>query len=69
MFVGLVPDNKLEIPDGSGGWKDITPKGFKLKRETMKFFKEPVTTDRVRLRISKVKKFIIAEYELFPPVE
>lgn len=66
-----VPKNEvhIEIHDGSNGWKDVTPKGFKLKWETMKFFDKPLTTDRIRLRISKVKKFLIAEYELFPPVK
>ncbi len=65
-----IPKNEvhIEIPDGFGGWEDITPKGFKLKWETMKFLDEPVITDRIRLRIGKVQKFFIAEFELFPPV-
>jgi alpha-L-fucosidase len=59
----------LEIPDGVGGWKDITPKGLKVKWETMKFLDEPVTTDRIRLNIEQAEKFLIAEFELFAPVE
>jgi len=66
-----VPKNdvRIEIPDGSKGWKDITPKGFKLKWETMKFLEQPITTDRIRLRIGKTKKFVMAEFELFPPAK
>lgn len=65
-----VPKSKvaIEIPDGEGGWKEITSKGLKLRFETIKFLKEPVTTDRIRLNIKQAKKFLIAEFELFPPV-
>lgn len=65
-----VPRNRaeLQIPDGAGGWKTVSPKNMKLKWETMKFLKKPVTTDRVRLRITQAKKFVFAEFELFPPV-
>jgi len=59
----------IEVPDGSGGWKNITPKSLRLKWETMKFLKEPVTTDRIRLNIKQAEKFLIAEFELFPPVK
>jgi hypothetical protein len=41
----------------------------RVKWETMKFLKEPVTTDRIRLNIKQAKKFVIAEFELFPPVK
>ncbi len=59
---------EIQIPDGSKGWKTISPKKLKLKWETMKFFDEPVTTDCIRLRITGTKKFVFAEFELFPPV-
>ena len=60
---------EIQIPDGSKGWKTISPKNLKLKWETMKFLDKPVTTDRVRLRITHAEKFIFAEFELFPPVQ
>jgi alpha-L-fucosidase len=60
---------ELQIPDGSKGWKTISPKTLKLKWVTMKFLDEPVTTDRVRLRITDTQKFVFAEFELFPPVK
>lgn len=59
----------IEIPDGSSGWQNVTPKGFKTKWETMKFFSQPITTDRIRLRIQKAQKFIMAEFELFSPIK
>ncbi len=59
---------EIQIPDGSKGWETITPKNLKLKWETMKFLNEPVTTDRIRMRITNTKKFVVAEFELFPPV-
>jgi hypothetical protein len=60
---------EIQIPDGSKGWKTISPKNLKLKWETMKFLKKPVTTDRIRLRITDTKKFVFAEFELFPPLK
>jgi len=62
---------EIQIPNGDsdGGWKTITDKTLKLKWETMKFLEMPVTTDRIRLRITKAKKFTFAEFELYPPVE
>jgi hypothetical protein len=57
---------EIQIPDGSGGWKIITPKKLKLKWEPIKFLDQPVTTDRIRLRITKAKKFVFTEFELFP---
>jgi len=59
----------LQIPNENGGWKTITPKNLKLKWETIKFLKKPVTTDKVRLLITNAKKFICAEFELYPPVK
>ena len=59
---------ELQIPDGSNGWKTITPKSMKLKSETMKFLDKPVTTDRIRLCITGTKKFVFAEFELYPPL-
>ncbi len=60
---------ELQVPDGSKGWKTISPKNFKLKWETMKFLDQPVTSDRFRLAVSGTQKFVVAEFELFPPVD
>jgi alpha-L-fucosidase len=60
---------EIQIPDGSKGWKTISPNNLKLKWETMKFLKKPVTTDRIRLRITDTQKFVFAEFELFPPLK
>ncbi len=59
---------ELQVPDGSKGWKTVTPEDFRLRWETMKFLDETVTTDRIRLRITNTKKFAFTELELFPPV-
>jgi hypothetical protein len=59
---------ELQVPDAAGGWRAITPKNFKLKWEPVKFLKEPVTTQRLRLRVTGAKRFSIAEFELYPPV-
>jgi alpha-L-fucosidase len=59
---------ELQVPDGSKGWKTISPKNLKLNWETMKFLDEPVTADRFRLAITNTKKFVFTEFELFPPV-
>jgi len=48
-----------------GQWKDITPKGLKLKWEPIKFLKEPVTAEKFRIRISGTTKFVFAEWELY----
>ena len=60
---------EIQIPGGSNGWKTITPKNLKLKWETIKFLEEPVTTDRIRMRITNTKKFVFTEFELFPPIQ
>jgi hypothetical protein len=60
---------EIQVPDGSSGWKSISPKRLMLKWETMKFLDAPVTTDRIRLHITDTKKFVFAEFELFPPVD
>ena len=59
----------LQVPDKNGKWKTVSSKKLKLKWETIKFLKQPVTTDKVRLLITNAKKFICAEFELYPPVE
>jgi alpha-L-fucosidase len=59
----------IQIPDGDKGWKTITPKKLKLKWEPIKFLKKPVTTKKIRLLITNAKKFICAEFELYPPVK
>ena len=56
---------ELQIPDGEGAWRTVSPKGLKLKWETMKFLDSPATTDRIRLRITGTKSFVFAEFELF----
>lgn len=60
---------EIQIPDGNNGWKTITPKKLKLKWEPIKFLDKPVTTDKIRLLITDAKKFICAEFELYPPVK
>ncbi len=61
---------EIQIPKGSNGWKTITPKKMRVRWEPIGFLDKPVTTDRIRLRITqtKTKKFMFAEFELFPPV-
>ena len=67
---------KIEISDPEGGWKDVSKevrgmKGGKMrfKFTPIKFFKEPVTTNAVRMTISGTNSFTMAEWELFPPVQ
>jgi hypothetical protein len=60
---------EIQIPAGDNGWKTITPRNLKLKWETMKSLEEPVTTDRIRLRVTNTQKFVCAEFELYPPVQ
>lgn len=58
---------ELQIPDGDGGWNTIykwTPKW-----EPLKFLKEPVTTDKIRLKVEKTKEYFLAEFELYAPIE
>ena len=65
-----VPKNvaEIQIPDDSKGWKTVSAKGMKLKWETMKPLDPPVTTDRIRLRVTGTNRFVFTEFELFPPV-
>ena len=49
----------------NGKWKNITPKGLKLKWEPVKFLAQPVTAEKFRVRVSGTKKFVFAEWELY----
>ena len=67
---------KIEVSDGEGGWRDVSKefkgiKGGKMRfRFTpFKFFKQPVTTDAVRMTISGTNSFTMAEWELYAPVK
>ena len=62
------PRNKpeLQIPDGNGGWKTVFK--WKPKFEPVKFLTKPVTTDKIRLRITGAKQYWLAEYELYAPL-
>ncbi len=62
------PRNKpeLQIPDGNGSWKTVFK--WKPKFEPVKFLTEPVTTDKIRLRITGAKQYWLAEYELYAPL-
>ncbi len=61
------PRNKpeLQIPDGEGAWKTVFK--WKPKFEPVKFLKEPVTTNKIRLRITGAKQYYLAEFELYAP--
>jgi alpha-L-fucosidase len=59
---------ELQVPDGSGGWKRITPKRLNLKIVPLKFLDKPVTTQKLRLRITGAKRFTCAELEIYAPV-
>ena len=59
---------ELQIPDGAGGWKRITPKRLNLKIVPLKFLEKPVTTDKLRLLVTGTKRFTCAEFELYAPV-
>lgn len=56
---------ELQIPDGKGGWKTIFK--WKAKWEPVKFLKEPITTDKVRLNIKKAPRYFLAELEFYSP--
>ncbi len=57
----------LKVPDGSGGWKSVTPPNLRSRMVPIIPLERPVTTDRVRLEIDAAR-FHIAEFELFAPV-
>jgi hypothetical protein len=63
------PQHVLEllVPDGPGAWKTVSPKNWRVKWEPITILDEPVSTDRIRMRITKTSKFQLAELELFPP--
>ncbi len=56
---------KLQIPDGKGGWKTVFK--WKPKWTTVKFLKKPVTTKKIRLLV-EAKWYNLAEFELYPPL-
>ena len=62
------PRNKpeLQIPDGKGAWKTVFK--WKPKFEPVKFLKEPVTTNKIRLKITGAKQYYLAEFELYKPL-
>jgi len=62
------PRNKpeLQIPDGNGGWKTVLK--WKPKWEPVKFLKEPITTDKLRLNINGAPVYFLAEFELYEPL-
>ena len=55
----------LQIPDENGGWKTIFK--WKPKWETVKPLKEPITTNKVRLFVTKASNYDLAEFELYTP--
>jgi len=57
---------EIQIPDGNGGWKTIYK--WKPKFETVQFFKEPITTNKIRLVIKNTPKYYLAEFELYTPL-
>ena len=60
------PKHKFVIEaEVDGQWKNITPKGLKLKWEPVKFLTHPVTSKKFRVRFSDTKKFVFAEWELY----
>lgn len=57
---------ELQIPDENGTWKTIF--SWKPKFETVKFLKEPITTNKVRLKITGAPVYYLAELELYAPL-
>jgi alpha-L-fucosidase len=62
------PKNKpeLQIPDGNGGWKTVLK--WKPKWGTVKFLKEPITTESIRLFVKGTATYNLAEFELYAPL-
>jgi alpha-L-fucosidase len=58
---------ELQIPDGNGSWKTVYK--WKPKFEPVKFLKEPVTTDKIRLKVKNTKDYFLAEFELYAPIK
>ncbi|WP_194767893.1 alpha-L-fucosidase [Tamlana sp. I1] len=58
---------ELQIPDGNGGWKTIYK--WKPKFEPLKYLKNPVTTDKIRLKVKNTKDYYLAEFELYAPLK
>ena len=57
---------ELQIPDGKGAWKTVFK--WKPKFEPVNFLKEPVTTNKIRLKITGAKQYYLAEFELYAPL-
>ena len=60
---------EVQVPDGSGGWQTISSKRLKLTHVPIKRLDHPVTTRRLRLRVTNCWRFICAEFEVYAPVE
>ncbi|MEX0331884.1 MAG: alpha-L-fucosidase [Puniceicoccaceae bacterium] len=65
----------LQVLNESGDWETVSGKFNRFRFTTMNCLPQPVTTDRVRLRIQRIRSysnpqhFVLAEWELFPPIE
>ena len=57
---------EIQIPDGKGGWTTVFT--WKPKWEPVKFLDQPVTTDKIRLRITGTNSYYLAEFELYAPL-
>jgi alpha-L-fucosidase len=57
---------ELQVPDGKGGW--LTVFSWKQKWEPVKLLDKPVTTDRIRLKVSGISQLELAEFELYAPL-
>ncbi len=55
----------LQMPDGQGGWKTVFT--WKPKWAPVAFLEKPVTTNKIRLRVTGAPKYYLAEFELYPP--
>ncbi len=57
---------ELQVLDGTGNWKTVFK--WRPKWETVKFLKEPITTDKVRLFVKGTSTYNLAEFELYAPL-
>jgi len=56
----------LQIPNGNNRWKTVYK--WKPKCESIKFFKKPITTKKIRLLVKGAKEYNLAEFELYAPL-